>query len=133
MTIEFAYILLMLNMVCMLGLMYSIYIHASNNFKIEDSSDNELSSDSEELEEEYVINQAVGKKRKRAQRISPIPFKQGSITPPPFEPIAEITEENEEESVVITNEIPCEDYSVFEPVLFTNKKPEFNVLSVKED
>ena len=93
----------MLNMVCMLGLMYSIYIHASNNFKIEDSSDNELSSDSEELEEEYVINQAVGKKRKRAQRISPIPFKQGSITPPPFEPIAEITEENEEESVVITN------------------------------
>ena len=120
----------MLNMVCMLGLMYSIYIHASNNFKIEDSSDNELSSDSEELEEEYVINQAVGKKRKRAQRISPIPFKQGSISPP-FEPIAEITEENEEESVVITNEIPCEDYPVFEPVLFTNKKSE--VLSVKED
>ena len=130
MTIEFAYILLMLNMICMLGLMYSIYIHASNNFKIEDSSDNELSSDSEELEEEYVINQAVGKKRKRAQRISPIPFKQGSITPPPFEPIVEITEENEEESVVITNEIPCEDYQIplFEPVLFTNKKPE-----VKED
>ena len=130
MTIEFAYILLMLNMVCMLGLMYSIYIHASNNFKIEDSSDNELSSDSEELEEEYVINQAVGKKRKRAQRISPIPFKQGSITPPPFEAIAEVTDENEEESVVITNEIPCEDYQqpLFEPVSFTNKKQE-----IKED
>jgi hypothetical protein len=36
---------------------------------------------------------------------------------------------------IITNEIPCEDYQtpLFEPVSFTNKKPEFNILSVKED
>ena len=52
MMIEFAYILLMLNIMCMLGLIYSIYIHASNNFKIEDSSDNELISDTEEDLEE---------------------------------------------------------------------------------
>ena len=125
MMIEFAYALLMLNIACMLGLMYSIYIHASNNFKLEDSSDNELSIDSEELEEEYVINQAVGKKRKRAQRVSPIPFKQGKITPPPIETIDECNEEIEEteENIEVgVNEIPCEDY--FEPVNFTNKKVE---------
>ena len=127
--IEFAYILLMLNMACMVGLMYSIYIHASNNFKIEDSSDNELSSDTEEDLEEYVINQAIGKKRKRAQRISPIPFKQGAISPPPFEPIEEVNEvecEKDESEEVGTNEVPCEDYQL---PIFTNKRP----IEVKED